>query len=42
MTSTPDDQDWLHLAEEAFGDFPDDEATQSSEHALWRYRSPVA
>lgn len=43
MTITPDDQEWLALAEEAFGgDGPPDETGQDdSEQPHWRYRSPV-
>lgn len=42
---TSDDQDWLRLAEEAFGDGqPDSEPLQEDVPALmhWRYRAPVS
>jgi hypothetical protein len=45
MTMTPDDQDWLRLAEEAFtSERSEDEATQekSEQQAQWRYRRPLA
>jgi hypothetical protein len=45
MTTTPDDQDWLRLAEEAFtSDRSEDEATQEKleQQAQWRYRRPLA
>ena len=45
MTTTPDDQDWLRLAEEAFtSERSDDEAIQekSEQQAQWRYRRPLA
>jgi hypothetical protein len=41
MTSTPDDQDWLRLAEEVFCDLPDNESQQDGDQPRWRYRSPV-
>jgi hypothetical protein len=44
MTSTPDDQEWLRLAEEAFnGDRPESEAMQDKweQQPPWRYRSPA-
>jgi hypothetical protein len=40
--TTPDDQDWLRTAEDAFGDLPDSESTEDNEQPRWRYRSPVA
>jgi hypothetical protein len=44
MTTTPDDQDWLRLAEEAFTSDPEDEATQEKweQQPPWRYRRPLA
>jgi hypothetical protein len=44
VTTTPDDQDWLRLAEEAFTSDQDDETTQqkSEQQAQWRYRRPLA
>ena len=42
-TTAPDDQDWLQLAEEAFGDDPPtSEAAPQADPALlhWRYRAP--
>jgi hypothetical protein len=40
MTTTPDDPDWLRLADEAFTP-PEDEGSQDSDQPRWRYRSPV-
>jgi hypothetical protein len=45
MTTTPDDKDWLRLAEEAFtSDRSEDEAAQEKleQQAQWRYRRPLA
>jgi hypothetical protein len=45
MTTTPDGQQWLRLAEEAFtSDRPDDEAMQENweRQPPWRYRPPIA
>ena len=44
MTTTPDDQEWLRLAEEAFtSDRPEDEAMQYKwEQQQWRHRRPIA
>jgi hypothetical protein len=42
MTTTPDDQDWLQLAEDAFSDGqPMNESQQENGQALtqWRYRA---
>ena len=41
---TPDDQDWLRLAEEAFTSDQEDEAMRekSEQQAQWRYRRPLA
>jgi hypothetical protein len=40
VTTTPDDEDWLRLADEAFSP-PEDETSQDSDQPRWRYRSPV-
>jgi hypothetical protein len=42
--TTPDDQDWLRLAEEAFTSDQEDEAMRekSEQQAKWRYRRPLA
>jgi len=44
MTTTPDDQDWLRLAEEAFTSDPGGRPMQqkSEQQAQWRYRRPLA
>ena len=44
MTTTPDDQNWLRLAKEAFTSDQEDEAMQqkSEQQAQWRYRRPLA
>jgi hypothetical protein len=44
MTTTPNDQEWLRLAEEAFTSDQEDEAMQekSEQQAQWRYRRPLA
>jgi len=44
MTTTPDGQDWLRLAEEAFTSDREDEAMQekSEQQAQWRYWRPLA
>jgi hypothetical protein len=41
---TPDDQDWLRLAEEAFTSDQEDEAMREKpeQQAQWRYRRPFA
>jgi hypothetical protein len=39
--TTPDDQDWLRLAEEAFNDLPEDAPQQDGEQPPWRYRAPA-
>ena len=45
MTTTPDDQDWMRLAEEAFGEAqPPTDGGQDGIPSLvyWRYRAPVS
>jgi hypothetical protein len=39
--TTPDDQDWLRLAEEVFTDLPEHDSQQDGEQPPWRYRAPV-
>jgi hypothetical protein len=39
--TTPDDQDWLRLAEEAFDDLPEYEFPQDGEQPPWKYRAPA-
>jgi hypothetical protein len=41
MTTTPDDQDWRRVADEAFAELPEDQSQQDSEPRLWRYRLPA-
>jgi hypothetical protein len=41
VMTTPDDQDWLRLAEEAFNDLPEDAPQQDGEQPPWRYRAPA-
>lgn len=39
--TTPDEQDWLRLAEETFADLPEHDSQQDGEQPLWRYRLPT-
>jgi hypothetical protein len=41
MTTTPDDQDWLRLADEAFTPPEDENMQETCEQPRWRYRSPA-
>jgi len=42
MTSTPDDQDWLRLAEEAFTAPQNEDVEDIGENQpRWRYRAPA-
>jgi hypothetical protein len=41
MTTTPDDQDWRRVADEAFAELPEEEPALDAEQPLWRYRLPA-
>jgi hypothetical protein len=41
VMTTPDDQDWLRLAEEAFNDLPEYETPHDGEQPPWKYRAPA-
>jgi hypothetical protein len=41
LMTTPDDQDWLRLAEEVFNDLPEYESPRDGEQPPWKYRAPA-
>jgi hypothetical protein len=41
LMTTPDDQDWLRLAEEVFNDLPEYESPKDGEQPPWKYRAPA-